>query len=60
MYGLCNATVVADTIEEVQRKVDGYRKYPHFGGGKVRSTQNAPKYRRQGKYMATLHYFNND
>lgn len=60
MYGFCNVTLVADTVEEVEKGVDAYRKYPHFEGGKVRSTHDAPKYRCQGKYMATLHYFNND
>ena len=60
MYGFCNATLIGETIKEVEKKVDAYRKYPFFEGGKVRSTQDAPKFRRQGKYMATVNYFNND
>lgn len=60
MYGFCNATLIGETVEEVERKIDAYRKYPFFSCGEVRSTQNAPKFRRQGKYMVTVNYFNND
>lgn len=60
MYGFCNATLIGETIEEVEKKVDAYRKYPFFNGGKIRTTQDAPKFRHQGKYMATVNYFNND
>lgn len=60
MYGFCHATLIGETIEEVEKKVDAYRKYPFFNGGKIRTTQDAPKFRHQGKYMATVNYFNND
>lgn len=60
MYGFCNATLVGQTVEEVEEKVNAYRKYPFFDGGKVRSTADAPRFKRQGKYMATVNYFNND
>lgn len=60
MYGFCNASLIGETIEEVEKKVDAYRKYPIFDGGKIRTTQDAPKFGHQGKYMAIVNYFNND
>lgn len=58
MYGLCYATLIGQTVEEVERKVDEYRKYPHFDGGTVRETVG--KFKLQGRFMAIVNYFNND
>lgn len=58
MYGFVNATLIADTREELERKVDSYRKYPFFECGFIRETTGKFKYR--GKYMVVVNYFNND
>lgn len=58
MYGFCNATLIGETLEEVEKQVDLYRKYPFFSGGKVRKTVG--KFVHQGKYMAVVNYFNSD
>jgi len=58
MYGFVYATLVADTREELEKQVDQYRKYPHFEEGFIRPTTG--KFKRQGKYMVIVNYFNND
>lgn len=58
MYGFCYATLVGNTIEEVEQKVEQYRKYPFFSCGAIRETMY--KWKRLGKFMVVINYFNND
>lgn len=60
MYGFCNATLLGETVEEVEKKIEPYRKYPFFSNGPIRSTENAPRFKRQGKFMVIVNFFNND
>lgn len=58
MYAFCYATLVGSTIEEVERKIDGYRKYPFFTVGAIHETRG--RFKHLGQYMAIVNYFNNN
>lgn len=58
MYGFCYVTIFGETAEDIEKKVDAYRKYPFFTVGDVFSTEDKPKIKRQGKFFVVVNYFN--